>query len=610
LSREYKRQVRALLGNKRLKPDTRARLEFEYLYSWKRKGPPEWVETYATIKDKKTGKLIVFKQNKPQKILARDLYPALRGETKWRPIILKSRQWGISTWFVATQFEAMVNVPNLACGICADKSERAATMRSKLDLALKHLPYQEYLSVDNRDQTKLQRNGSSIAFTSAEGGNPFRGDTLRFVHCTETAFWKDVDKALTALNQAVPDVPGTVRGHESTANGLGNPFHQMWLEAEKREGDMTPYFFPWWMDPEFDFMRPVTEAERSEILATQDEEELFLLDNDVLPEQLAWRRGAIRDLCLGDVDKFHQEYPSTPEEAFLKPGRSLFAPALIMRHRANCEAGRVLDVQPRDFSESLGRLRYDVVENARGRLTVWERFNPRKNYVVTCDSAEGVGQDNGVIQVLQADTREQVAEWADNMTQPYETGRIMACIGHMYGTAFAWPEVNSPGSAVIQALRDCQYPMIGARPSFNQRSTIVQGEFGWRSDSKNRPLVMNELRNNLRHNTVTIRSEACLLEAASMYVDRTAAGNDTYKYPKGGKIDRVDSLAVAVYACRFVTDYDIFEDAAKNRKLTYDERSWEQYERSVQKEPESELVYLDDDSSPLWDRKDQEDYPL
>jgi hypothetical protein len=45
---------------------------------------------------------------------------------------------------------------------------------------------------------------------------------------------------------------------------------------------------------------------------------------DLDDEQLQWRRYTIRNDFDGDEKMFRQEYPSTPEEAFLVTGRTVF----------------------------------------------------------------------------------------------------------------------------------------------------------------------------------------------------------------------------------------------------------------------------------------------
>jgi hypothetical protein len=70
------------------------------------------------------------------------------------------------------------------------------------------------------------------------------------------------------------------------------------------------------------------DAEVNNVLASNldtEEEELVELHGADL-EQISWRRWAIPNRCQGYVDKFHQEYPTTPEEAFVSTGDPAFLP--------------------------------------------------------------------------------------------------------------------------------------------------------------------------------------------------------------------------------------------------------------------------------------------
>jgi len=51
--------------------------------------------------------------------------------------------------------------------------------------------------------------------------------------------------------QAVPDATGTEIILESTANGVGNYFHQMWQKAEGGMSDFIAIFVPWFWQDEY-----------------------------------------------------------------------------------------------------------------------------------------------------------------------------------------------------------------------------------------------------------------------------------------------------------------------------------------------------------------------
>jgi hypothetical protein len=88
--------------------------------------------------------------------------------------------------------------------------------------------------------------------------------------------------------QAIPDVENTEVILESTANGVGNYFHEMWQKAEAGLSDFIAIFVPWfWQD---EYARNVP----SDFICTPEETELQLLYG-LTKEQITWRRAKIID---------------------------------------------------------------------------------------------------------------------------------------------------------------------------------------------------------------------------------------------------------------------------------------------------------------------------
>ena len=83
-------------------------------------------------------------------------------------------------------------------------------------------------------------------------------------------------------------------------------------------------------------------------------------------EQIAWRRWCIRANCGGDVVKFRQEYPSTPNEAFVATGRPVFDTGCLECARKEAAKpkyeGRVYEIN--------GRVEFQSGYN--GYLKIWE----------------------------------------------------------------------------------------------------------------------------------------------------------------------------------------------------------------------------------------------
>src|SRR5690606_18150031 len=110
--------------------------------------------------------------------------------------------------------------------------------------------------------------------------------------------WPHADTHAAGVLQAVPDADGTEVILESTANGVGNFFHEKWRDAEKGVGDFIAVFVPWyWQD---EYRKPVD----ADFQMTEEESEYagaYGLDR----EQIAWRRNKLAE--LKDPVLFKQE---------------------------------------------------------------------------------------------------------------------------------------------------------------------------------------------------------------------------------------------------------------------------------------------------------------
>jgi hypothetical protein len=131
---------------------------------------------------------------------------------------------------------------------------------------------------------------------------------VQYFHGSEVAFWPNAKDHLAGVGQAVPDLPGTEVILESTANGIGNTFHTMVMQAMRGVGDFQLIFVPWFWQPEY--------ARDAEGFEAEPDEVEYQQTHDLTNEQMAWRRAKIATDFQGDIDLFNQEYPATVALAF------------------------------------------------------------------------------------------------------------------------------------------------------------------------------------------------------------------------------------------------------------------------------------------------------
>ena len=293
-----------------------------------------YIENCLWIKNK-NGQVQRLKLNPPQEKLYKAVKDLDRAGKPIRIIILKARQEGFSTLTEALIVHGAVTHRNREALIVAHREDATSNLfrMSKRYFDMLDEPLKPMLKASNarelvfENPTKNPKERelhpglrSRIRCVTAGGKGIGRSDTLQYVHISEYAFWPDGagGKAETLLGilQAVPAEAGTMVVIESTANGYDD-FKAMWDRAVAGENDFVPLFFAWFEDPEY--RKPVPPG------TEWTEEEKELQDRYGLEdEQLAWRRWCISNNCGGDVSKFHQEYPSNPQEAFLHSGEGVF----------------------------------------------------------------------------------------------------------------------------------------------------------------------------------------------------------------------------------------------------------------------------------------------
>jgi hypothetical protein len=189
---------------------------------------------------------------------------------------------------------------------------------------------------------------SGYRVATAGGAAAGRSQTNQFFHGSEVAFWENAKDHAAGALQTVPDMPGTEVILESTANGVGNYFHGMWLDAERGVSEYEAIFIPWFWAPEY--RKPVPEGFKLE----PDEVE-YMEAHGLDREQMARRRAKIQE--LRDEALFRQEYPATAAEAFESTGDDVYIPGpIITRARTTKLAEEpygalILGVDPNRFGD-------------------------------------------------------------------------------------------------------------------------------------------------------------------------------------------------------------------------------------------------------------------
>lgn len=275
----------------------------------------------------KNGEIVPFGFNKAQQYIHGQLEEQRQRTGMVRALILKGRQQGCSTYVGARFYHQTTH--RRGCRTFILTHEDAAT-QNLFEMVNRYHEHCHHLvkpstGAANAKELFFDRLDSGYKVGTAGTKGVGRSATIQLFHGSEVAFWPNADAHAAGVLQAVPGMPGTEVILESTANGVGNFFHQRWREAERGDSTFQAIFVPWFWQEEYRLPTPPG----FELLDEEIEYgEAYGLDL----EQLAWRREKIKE--LRDPSLFKQEYPATAAEAFQLSGHdSYIPPELILKAR-------------------------------------------------------------------------------------------------------------------------------------------------------------------------------------------------------------------------------------------------------------------------------------
>lgn len=486
-----------------------------------------------------SGRITPLRFSESQNILWQSVSPRLDKYQRLWFIVLKGRQVYASTFFEALIFVRTIEQPGTNSLVIAQDFDSSSALFAMAKRFADHLPMPRIQTPKVKELTFPFPDAPSVLRVVSSGReSKGRGTTQTCVHASELGFWQQHD-ILTGLFQAMPDIEDTMWVMESTANGKrgnGALFYSEWCRAITGESDLIPVFIPWFSMSKYRRSPPIDPGD-------YDEEEKALVEAFHLDgHQLAWRRYAIATKCQGDKEKFHQEYPSSPSEAFISSGLPAFDPVAITRQEANIRPPVV-----RGRMEVVGvngpLTTPKLTKDDRGELRIWQLPQDGHRYVVGCDTAEGLeGGDYACAQVLDMGSIEQVAV-LHGLISPWDFAASINQLGRFYNKAIVAVEINGVGHAVQDPLiRVYQYPNLHMWRGKPDRIHVSMSRlYGWETNTYSRPLMIGSGQRAINKNLVVIHDEKTLEEI------RDFSRSDIGKYEaEAGHDDRVIALLIAL----------------------------------------------------------------
>ena len=392
-----------------------------------------------------------------------DLYPFQETTLKEFDIhryllILKSRQLGITTLIAAYALWMSIFNSDKNVLIISIKQEVSREIITKVRFANEHLPtWLKVKETTNNLMSLRFDNGSQISATSS-AKDAGRSKALSLLIVDEAAFIDEAESIWTSAYNTLST--GGKAIILSTPNGVGNWFHRMWINAEKKKNDFHTLRLHWSMHPDRD-------------QSWRDEQ----------TKQLG-EKGASQE-C--DCD-------------FLSSGTN------------------VIDLQTLKWYEETPAMVHDRLEARRGEACwIFKHPEDTHDYIVCADVARGDGSDYSAAHVLDIDSLEQCAEFQDQLSTK-DFGNELVELATKYNDALLIVEYTGSGAATLQQIVDREYKntfyssldlqVVEVQRQLTNRFNAEERKLkpGFSTTLRTRPLIISKIEAYFRERSVIIHS--------------------------------------------------------------------------------------------------------
>lgn len=529
-------------------------------FMWKLKNDFAWyAEKYLKIRNKE-GKLVNFKLNEAQLIMERvERYCKENGILR-RYIVLKARQMGISTYTEGKTFHNTGTSPLVNTMIITQEDKATQNLFNMSKLFYDALPPElkpmrkkcnekalVFENPTNDINEKYSNPGLRSKYTVATANvtEAGRSSTLTNLHASEVAFWAKASVTMTGLMQSVADNMESLVVLESTANGVGGYFYDMWQQAMKGENDFVPIFLPWFTDTTY--TRPFKDKKEKKAFIDMVEhtycndkgETVFTYYHNLTEavgttyEQLNWYWYTLRNKCQNDEEKMHQEYPSTPEEAFIATGRPKFNGRSLTKYKKNATK----PIRRGYLEIDGGGVKF--IDDVKGYVSIWQEPKPNTFYCIGADVAEGlVNGDYSCAQVGNEDF-DVVAKWYGHI-DPDLFGLELVKLAHYFNKAYIGVENNNHGLTTLKSIQREEYWNIYFCKTFDKISDQLTQKMGWTTSPRTKPLMIDKLAEFVREMYLGLPDESTIDEMFSYVIEDNGSTNAQ----PGAYDDTVMSLAI------------------------------------------------------------------
>lgn len=463
-------------------------------------------------------------------------------------LILKGRQQGFTTVITYYQLACILINRNFQGFTVADESSNTeAIFQNKAKFPYEQLPelMKPSEKFNNKRQLLFDKLNSSWSVDTATE-NMGRSRTINFFHGSECAFWRNgISITQAGLGEAF--TKNCIKIYESTANGF-NDFEKMWSS-----GRYINCFYEWWKTPEYYTKFENTEIKKEFIenigkIDTWIYKRLKWLkeSKNLTYEQLYWYYNKYENYI--DKELIKQEYPCTPEEAFLSTGACYFNKEKIIQRLTELKKPikigyfNYTEKTKKDYNgkEYIAITDIKWIDDENGYIQIYEDKQDRLPYVLGGDTA-GEGSDFFTGHVINNITGKQVAKLKKQFNE-VEYIKQMYCLGMYYNKALIGIETNF-STYPTNKLEEIRYPNLYIREKEDDYTNRKEKKYGFKTTQITRPLILANLQQIVLEEIEKIVDEETLREMLKFIKN----DNGRPEAEQGEHDDLVLGLAITYY---------------------------------------------------------------
>jgi hypothetical protein len=247
-------------------------------------------------------------------------------------------------------------------------------------------------------------------------------------------------------------------------------------------------------------------------------------------------------------------------------GSNFFTPGVVTAHMNEYAVG----------GEKCELLRGRFVADPHGRWRVFRHGDVEREYVMFADPSYGTGSANAAVCVMDADTREVVAEFADPNAPPHDLAQEMVEVAMTVYRGRRLPligwEVNGPGAAMHHDFQRIGYSSVYRQRMVGTTTERLTVRIGWNSSRRAKRTLLGNLSRAISQGNIRIPSEETLREMLDYVIledgsIEAASVRDLSSGARESHGDRVIACAGALMLCEEGVSAEVRELALPSEAL-------------------------------------------